>query len=152
MKLVVARRIDGQVVKGRTADFKPGCVSFHIRRDDGSAVRIDTDRLKAVFFVKTLEGDPDHEEQKDFALKNTPEKRVWVEFADGERLAGWSSSYASSGNGFFFTPTDPKSNLERAYIYRSSVRRILAGAEAEKAAAGDPPRRPSSGVGPAGSF
>jgi hypothetical protein len=73
-----------------------------------------------------------------------------VEFVDGEQLAGWSSSYAS-GAGFFFTPTDPRSNLERAYVYKKAVRRILAGAEADAAAAEYRPPRPRSGVGPPGS-
>jgi hypothetical protein len=150
VKLVVAHDLDGRVVKGRTADFKPACTSFHVTPANGPAVKLDAARLKAVFFVKTLDGDPDHEEQKDFALKNTPEKRVWVEFVDGEQLAGWSSSYAS-GAGFFFTPTDPRSNLERAYVYKKAVRRILAGAEADAAAAEYRPPRPRSGVGPPGS-
>lgn len=148
MKLVAVRYLDGQVVKGRTADFKPLCTSFHVRRDDGSTVHVDASRLKAVFFIKTAEGDPSHEERKDFGLRKTAEKRVWIEFADGEQLAGWSTSFAS-GKGFFFTPTDPGSNLERAYAYKAAVKRILDGAEAEKAAAEYRPPRPRSGVGPA---
>lgn len=134
MKLVAVRYRDGRVVKGRTADFKPGCPTFHVRRDDGSTAAVEARDLKAVFFIRTVAGDPDHDERKDFGLRNTAEKRIWVQFADGEELAGWSTSYAS-GKGFFFTPTDPASNLERAYVYKDAVKKVLDGADADRAAA-----------------
>jgi hypothetical protein len=133
-KLVAARHLDGTLHKGRTADFKPGCASFHLRKEDGTVVCIETNRLKAVFFIKTLEGDPTHEEVKDFTTKTTPEKKIWILFADGEALAGWSSAFASGKGGFYLTPTDPDSNLERAYAYHAAIRLILQGEEAEKAA------------------
>lgn len=146
MKLVAVRHLDGTVVKGTTADFKPACLSFHVRTEDGTITALNTDELKAVFFIKTIEGDSEHDEQKDFGSKSTPEKKVWIEFKDGEELAGWSSSFAS-GKGFFFTPTDPASNLQRAYVFKSAVRRVLDGPEAERAAA-ERESRPASGVGP----
>ena len=150
MKLVAVRYLDGRVVKGRTADFKPAVPVFHVRADDGTATTVEARDLKAVFFIRTAEGKPDHEERKDFGSKNTAEKKIWIEFIDGEQLAGWSSSFAS-GKGFFFTPTDPQSNLERAYVYKDAVLQILEGAEAEAAAAAYRPRG-RSGIGPAESF
>jgi len=150
MKLVAVRYLDGRVLKGRTGDFNPLCRSFHVRGDDGSTIAVDVQGLKGVFFIRTPAGDPDHEEKKDFGTKNTAEKRIWVEFIDGEQMAGWSTSFAS-GKGFFFTPTDPASNLERAYVYKDAVARILEGAAAEQAAAAYRPR-PRSGIGPAGSW
>ena len=146
MKLVAVRYLDGAVAKGTTADFKPACSSFHVRTEDGTVTAVSTNELKAVFFIKTIEGDSEHEEEKDFGSKNTPEKKVWIEFTDGEELAGWSSSFAS-GNGFFFTPTDAASNTVRAYVFKSAVRRVLDGPEAERAMA-ERKARPPSGVGP----
>jgi hypothetical protein len=132
-KLVVARALDGAMHKGRTADFKPGCASFHVRREDGTQVSVDTAGLKAVFFVKDLEGDPAHREKKRFDRKNRAEKPIWVEFKDGEELAGWSAAVAGK-HGFYFTPTDPDSNLERVYVVRTAIKRILQGPQAEQAA------------------
>ena len=133
-KLVAARHLDGTVVKGWTVDFKPMCTSFHIRAEDGTTTAVETANLKAVFFTKTLEGDAEHQEMKGFPPKKTPEKKIWVEFTDGEKLSGWSSGFASGKNGFFFTPTDPESNLERAFVFRSAVRQILQDDEAVRAA------------------
>jgi hypothetical protein len=148
MKLIAVRYRDGRVVKGRTVDFKPGSETFHVRRDDGTNVPVQARELKAVFFIRSAEGDPGHEEKKDFGTRKTAEKRIWIRFTDGEELAGWSTSFAS-GKGFFFTPTDPDSNLERGYVYRDAVKSILEGAEADRAAAAHRPR-PRSSAGPGG--
>ena len=133
-KLVAVRYLDGHLEKGRTADFKPGCDVFHIRQKDGTLLKIVVKGLKAVFFIKTLEGDPQHEERKDHAAKSNPERPIWLEFTDGEALAGWSSALGKP-EGFYFTPTDPDSNLERAFVFRPAVRRLLQGEAAEQAAA-----------------
>jgi hypothetical protein len=132
-KLVAVRSLDGSIRKGWTADFKPGCVSFHIRQEDDAIQRLETKGLKAVFFIKTMAGQPQHEEGKDFGSKNTAEKKIWIEFTDGEQLAGWSSALGGR-NGFYFTPTDPDSNLERVFVFRDAVRRVLQGEEAIRAA------------------
>jgi hypothetical protein len=151
-KLVAARHLDGRVIKGRTADFKPNTPSFHVRGDDGKLVAITTAKLKAVFFIKNAEGDPDHNQVNAFPERNAAEKKIWVTFKDGEALAGWSSAFAGAGSGFFFTPTDPKSNLERVYAYRAAIRDLLVGDDAERAAekAARRPRkgRQTSGIGP----
>lgn len=94
---------------------------------------IGTRGLKAVFFIKTFEGDPGHEEVKHHEARKVPEKSIWIEFTDGEHLAGWSSALGGR-DGFYFTPTDPNSNLERAYVFRAAVRRLLHGEAALRAA------------------
>jgi hypothetical protein len=132
-KLVAARYLDGKVVKGWTADFKPLSDTFHLSRESGGTITIATRDLKALFFIKTAEGDPEHDEDKDFDSKEGPEREIWVEFVDGERLAGFSSTLGSP-RGFFFTPTDPDSNLERVFAFRPAVRRLLQGPEAVRAA------------------
>lgn len=133
-KLVAVRYSDGSVEKGRTPDFKPGCTTFHLHQEAGRTIEVRTNRLKAVFFVRTPEGDPVHEEVKDFATKKTPEMKIWVEFSDGEELGGWSTAFNSRNDGFFFTPTDPDANSVRAYVYRAALKRVLLGPAAEQAA------------------
>ncbi|MGQ0721836.1 MAG: DUF6982 domain-containing protein [Candidatus Eiseniibacteriota bacterium] len=133
-KLVAVHYVDGRVVKGRTSDFKPNCDFFHVRTDAGALARVETAALKGVFFIRTPEGDPGHDQRNDFEARAGSEKKIWIDFVDGEALAGWSSAFASGGRGFFFTPTDPDSNLERVYAFRSAIRDLRVGPEAERAA------------------
>jgi len=152
-KLVAVRFLDGTIRKGTTADFKPGCGSFHLRSETGAPSRIETRGLKGVFFIKTLQGNPAHRDRKDYGTKTTPERKVWIEFKDGEAMAGWSAAMGGK-EGFYLTPTDPDSNLERVFVFRAAVRRLSQGEDAVRAAAGHrakptPPGRPSAGPGPA---
>ena len=132
-KLVAARFVDGRVTKGWTADFSPSCSSFHVRQTDETVRNIETKDLKAVFFIKSVDGNPDHEEEKEFGVKSLSDQEVWVEFTDGEQLAGWSSAL-SGATGFYFTPTDVFSNMVCAFVFRSAVQRVLQGDEAVRAA------------------
>ena len=125
-KLVAVRYQDGRVVKGFTADFHPQRPLFHLRETNSTPIRnVRVAELKAVFFIRTPGGNPKHHERKDYSLQTTPEREIWVQFKDGEELAGWSSSFASAGAGFYITPTDPKSNMERAYVVRAAVAKVL---------------------------
>lgn len=133
-KLIAARYRDGRVLKGWTADFNPQRPTFHLKENEESPVRVvRLPDLKAVFFIRTPGGNSSHEEQKDFELRNTPEKQVWVKFKDGEELAGFSSAMGA-GSGFYITPPDPDSNMERAYVVRSAVSQVLQGTAAKQAA------------------
>lgn len=134
-KLVAARYKDGRVVKGWTADFFPQRPLFHVKEGDSAPpVRVRLPELKAVFFIRTPGGNPDHDERKDFELRQTPEREIWVQFKDGEELAGFSATFASTGLGFYLTPPDPASNMERAYVVRSAIAKVLHGAAAHEAA------------------
>jgi hypothetical protein len=91
--------------------------------------------LKAIFFIKTLEGCPEHEERKEFSRSGGGWTKVWIEFqCDGEELAGWSASSLWSKSGVFFLPTDTESNIEKIFVPRSSLKRFLIGAAAQSAA------------------
>ena len=144
-KLVAVRYKDGRVLKGFTADFYPQRPLFHVKESEASPViPVRFPDLKAVFFIRTPGGNPDHDERKDFSLQKTPEREIWVQFKDGEELAGWSSSFASAGAGFYITPTDPASNMERAYVLRASIAKVLHGHAAEDAAKRYRQRAPNS--------
>ncbi len=134
-KLVAVRFKDGRVLKGWTADFYPQRPMFHVKESDTSqVVTVRLPDLKAVFFIRTPGGDPERDERKDFDLQTTPEREIWVQFKDGEELAGFSTSYASTGSGFYFRPADPDSNMERAYVVRQAVAKVLHGDAAHDAA------------------
>ncbi len=133
-KLVAVRFVNGTLLKGWTGDFRPDCDFFHLREQEAAGPRrVSVEGLKGVFFIKTREGNPDHEQRKAFDDHAGPEKPIWILFTDGERLAGWSSSASSLKNGFYLVPADPDSNLERVYVFHSAVKQFLAGDEATKA-------------------
>ena len=161
--LVAARYLDGHIVKGRTSNFRPTQAQFHVTAPGlREPAEIRLAELKAIFFIKTLEGRPEHEERKEFSLPGGSWSKVWIEFdCDGEELAGWTSPSLSSKLGFFLLPTDTESNIEKIYVPRSALKRVLKGAAAESAAleygrkrpsdrvgAGEPPRSPEGPSGP----
>jgi hypothetical protein len=67
--------------------------------------------LKAVFFVKKFDGNPDYKERKEFTEKDSPQgRKVEVAFADGEIMQGSVLGYNPKEIGFFLFPVDPLSN------------------------------------------
>ena len=58
---IIVRLKDGRVVKGTTNDFFPNKPKFHLSTIDGYIEEFDIEELKAIFFVKTYEGDKSHE-------------------------------------------------------------------------------------------
>lgn len=131
---VAARFLDGRVVKGWTENIRPQGMFHMLEEGSGSPVCIKTNELKAVFFIKTLKGNPTHDDCKEFERRKGTGTKLWVEFADGEELAGWSNSYNRDKAGFYLHPTDPDSNINMAYILRPAVRKIRTGAFAARAA------------------
>ena len=133
---VVAHFKDGRVVKGHTRDFSPSRDSFTLNPYVGSAgpVAVFLDELKAVFHVRTFEGDPNHPRplgrigavQEDRFTKVMEEgRKVALQFVDGERLWGYAESFGEEDPGFFFFPTDPGDNNLRAYVVKSSLREMV---------------------------
>jgi hypothetical protein len=134
-KLVAVRSLDKVLIKGWTFDFRPNRDFFHVEEEGGAApVRVPIEHLKAVFFIKTLGRDPRCVDRRSFGRRAGPEKKLWIEFVDGEKMAGWSSSFGSPRKGFFVFPADPDSNTEMAYVFRSAIARMEEGEAAERAA------------------
>lgn len=133
---VVAHFRDGRVVKGHTRDFSPARDSFtlHPYTAESGPVPVFLDELKAVFHVKTFEGNPNHPRQHGavgtvneprFAVVMEKGRKVALEFEDGEKLWGYAESLLDGTPGFFFFPTDPGDNNLRIYVVRSSLREMV---------------------------
>lgn len=122
---IVARFADGRMVKGTTQDFAPGKDAFHVIGSEGGAqpVRVDLADLKAVFFVRSLVGNPGYAEVKEFGGP-TAGRKVQVTFNDGEVLVGATPAYQADRPGFFMVPADPRSNNERVYVVTAAVRTV----------------------------
>ncbi len=134
-KLVAVRFLDKRVLKGRIVDFHPNREFFHVEVAGVAApTRVAVEGLKAIFFIRTLEGNPEHVERREFEERLGTEKKVWIEFSDGEKLAGWSNSFGSPRGGFYLFPADEGSNMEKAYVFRAAILRLEEGEAAEAAA------------------
>jgi hypothetical protein len=123
---VVARFADGHVVKGMTADFFPAKDRFHVIDAKAPAgtpsTEILTRDLKALFFVKDHDGDPDYVEKKAFDPERPPAGRqIRVAFNDGEIMVGTTTGYQPGRPGFFLVPADPDSNTERCYVVTAAT-------------------------------
>jgi hypothetical protein len=121
---VVVRYLNGEVLKGYTHDFSPEKEYFHvIERITGEQTKvIDTGQLKAVFFVKSFEGDRRRMASPDWEwLKKAPGVKVRVTFEDGEVIFGASSVYHKMQRGFFVRPADHGDNNERLYVLNKAA-------------------------------
>jgi hypothetical protein len=123
---VVVRFQDGRMVKGYTHDFNPNREIFHVTevQEGGKIIEVFPSLLKAVFFVKTFEGNKDHRSSDDISmgsLKNVPGLKVKVTFSDGEVMYGSTHGYAPERKGFFIFPADKESNNDRAFIIVEST-------------------------------
>lgn len=121
---VVARYADGRVLKGTTLNFSPTRATFLLQAEgataNNEAVTVRTSDLKALFFVRDLEGNAEYNDLKEFVGRPAGRKVV-VTFKDGERLVGASLTYDAAREGFFLFPADPRSNNERIYVVMSAV-------------------------------
>jgi hypothetical protein len=131
---VVARYRDGRTVKGVTYNFGPQKKFFHVAmltdgRVEGPSQEIFLSELKAVFFVKNLEGKKDHPPAG--ALFEGPTEpggsgstRVKITFFDGEVLVGATQGYDPGRIGFFVVPLEKESNNLRVFVVSDSVKTV----------------------------
>ena len=123
---VVARYLDGRVVKGVSLDVDPARPVCHIRTGQGS-LEVKLKELKALFFVKDLVGDASRDE----VLKLEPGDGrargsfpIELEFADGEKLVGLTVRYPPIRPFFFVLPADTRSNNVRVLVNKAAVKRM----------------------------
>lgn len=124
---VVARFIDGRVLKGTTNDFAPSKPLFHLHGVcDASALgmAVSVGSLKALFFVKTFDGNANHVENLHVLTASGQGRKIVVTFADDEVVAGFTTGYAEDKQGFFVVPVDPRSNNARIYVVTASVKSV----------------------------
>jgi hypothetical protein len=121
---VVARYADGRVLKGTTTNFSAEREMFLLHpAGAGPTDPVETVRLadlKAVFFVRDLDGDAARSDSQEF-LNQPAGKAIAVTFTDGEVLVGASWTYEVARDAFFLFPADPRSNNLRVYVVMSAV-------------------------------
>ena len=118
--LIVARYLDGRLVKGVTRDFSPNRPIFHVDLErGGDVVELRFKQLKALFFVRALEGDPARQDVRGFVhgpAETQQGKKIAVRFRDAELLCGYTLSWSPDREGFFMFPADANSNNQRIFV------------------------------------
>ena len=133
-QMVILRFLDGKVMKGYMKDFTIGSESLFIEDGDSHQQKVRLRELKAIFFVKKFEGDPDYREKKSFTGTRPVSKRAFVKFKDGEALTGyldgstaWDKGFfleARKEKGFYLIPVDEDSNNTKIFIITSAVQDV----------------------------
>jgi hypothetical protein len=133
--LVVARYRDGKMIRGITHDFGPQKKVFHVSTVerhgrttvDGKVFEIFLSELKAVFFVKSLEGrqgPPSLKGLMEEKLETQGLMKVRITFFDGEILVGTTHGYTPERDGFFVVPLERDSNNLRIFVVSGSVKKV----------------------------
>jgi hypothetical protein len=131
---VVFRFKSGELKKGYIKDFSPLQKEAVLSEEStGSIINVSIDELKAIFFVKSFEGDKEHKEKKTYGAVSPKGHRVFIRFKDGEQMVGflegdvpWDHGFflakkADGALGFFLLPVDMFSNNIKVFIVSSSV-------------------------------
>lgn len=128
--LVVARYRDGKTIKGTTYDFGPQKKAFHVvpLGEEGAKVsEVLLSELKAVFFVKSLEGKQNHPLSREVIEEKAEPAglmKVKITFFDGETLVGTTHGYALERQGFFIVPLEGDSNNLRIFVISKAVQQV----------------------------
>jgi len=126
--LVVAHYLGGKLAKGTAPDFNQNRDTFHVftKTDQIEGTLIYIDDLKAVFFVKTLEGNPEYEDPvfSEEAIKCLAGMKLKIHFKDGEVMYVTTEGYSPARKGFFVFPIDQCCNNEKVYINTISTHSV----------------------------
>lgn len=120
---VVMHLKNGSIRKGVTNDFLPNKPRFHFTGMDGSIEPVDIDSLKALFFVKDIDGNKEYKESYNDIIQGGGRK-IRVEFADGEVIIGYVLGYAPNRPGFIMAPADANGNNSRIFVVASATRHV----------------------------
>lgn len=133
----VLRFNNGTTLKGYMKDFNPknDKVTVEEAKTGGThSVRID--ELKAIFFIRSFEGNSSHKEKKLYGISGNRGHRLFIKFNDGESLVGflegdvpWErgfflSKHGKDLRGFFILPVDLDSNNIKVFVIASSVKDV----------------------------
>jgi hypothetical protein len=135
---VVLRFLDGTILKGHLEGFSEEAPVISVRAIGAqTSVTVSADTLKAIFFVKTFEGNCRHYEKKSYGLRKSRGNRTFVKFNDGEDMVGfidgnvpWEKGFFLSGQktnklkGFYMLPADEGSNNNRVFVFTAAVRDV----------------------------
>jgi Family of unknown function (DUF6982) len=131
---VILRFADGKMLKGIITDLKLGEDALFIEDESSSQLKVRLKELKAIFFVRRFEGNPEHQEKKSFTGSRPGSRRVFIKFKDGESMMGfvegdlpWRTGFfleSMKDKGFYIVPVDEASNNIKIFVVTSAVRDV----------------------------
>ena len=123
--LVVVHYLGGRLAKGMAPDFNQNRDTFHLYadREQAEPTLVDIEKLKAVFFVKSLEGNPGYQDPifTEEEIKCLTGMKLKIHFKDGELLYATTLGYSPARKGFFVYPIDKGCNNERVFVNSSAT-------------------------------
>ncbi|MBI5848351.1 MAG: hypothetical protein HZB31_10470 [Nitrospirae bacterium] len=135
---VILRFLDGTVLKGHIRDFSEKSDELILQELGSDIARVmKNDVLKAIFFVRTFEGNREYNEKKSYGIRKPHGHRTFIKFIDGEDMVGfleselpWDKGFFLSHHtvnnlkGFFLLPADEGSNNLRVFIFVHAVQDV----------------------------
>ncbi|MEK6681724.1 MAG: hypothetical protein AABY79_07135 [Nitrospirota bacterium] len=127
---VVVHFKDGNITKGylkKFAFYRDEFILLEVDKKNKIKSKgeksIDVANIKAIFFVRDLEGNKDYQERLDMAREGFGD-RVEVTFDDGEHIVGYAKDHSAKQNGFILYPADSNSNNYIVGVFHSSIKDI----------------------------
>lgn len=117
---IVVRFKDSTLLKGTVCGFSPFHKFFQLKLLGGDIVTVNIDRIKAMFFVKSFQGDKKYTYTYKDELFWVGDK-IMVNFDDGEKLIGYTQQLDCSPRGFFITPADLKGNNKYVFASKTAI-------------------------------
>jgi len=122
---VVVRLKDKTLLKGKISNFSQSFDSFEVELLNGDLQIVDIDNIKAIFFVKSFEGDKKHQYQYKDELLWEGDK-LSLTFADGEKMVGYTQHLDFISNrGLLITPADVNGNNNHVFASKSAINSML---------------------------
>lgn len=125
---VVAHFLTGRLVKGLSTSIAPDRPVCRMLTREQGIVEVRLADLKALFFVKDLDGDRTYQDQQVIGATDrraTGAKRLHITFRDGEQLVALAPAYDGTRQFFYVLPADPKSNNLRILVNRTAVASVV---------------------------
>ncbi len=119
-KKIVVRFKDNTLLKGKIIDPPTRYEFFHLVLLNGYAVTVHIDKIKAIFFVKSFEGDEKYTYKYEDELFEVGDK-ILLKFNDGEKMVGYSTQLDYSPKGYFITPADLNGNNNYVFASKSAI-------------------------------
>lgn len=133
---VVLRFLDGRIGKGYMQDFCEKADAFCLLDpDSGEISSIPGRELKAIFFVKSFEGNRDYMEKKSYGTGRPKGHRTFIKLIDGEDMVGflegdlpWEKGFflsrhaLNSVKGLYLLPADAESNNIKVFVLAHAIK------------------------------
>ena len=121
---VVVRFKDKTLLKGTISNFSPFFLSYfqlvQLELLNGDSVIVNIDKIKAVFFVKSFEGNKEYKYKYEDELLWVGDK-ITLKFDDGEKMVGYSQDFEFTPKGYFITPADVNGNNTYVFASKSAI-------------------------------